>query len=78
MAEWKLFYWHSLPGRGDYVRLMFSEAVLKFYRGDPDGFPILAPSVIQKGEFVLSQTPAILQYLGKKLGMYPDGGPEQE
>jgi len=26
MAEWKLFYWHSLPGRGDYVRLMFEEA----------------------------------------------------
>jgi len=26
MAEWKLFYWHSLPGREDYVRLMFEEA----------------------------------------------------
>ncbi len=94
MAEWRLYYWHFLPGRGEYVRLMFeeagvpyddvcrrednSESALKFYTGERDGFPVLAPPVVQKGEFVLSQTPAILQHLGKELGLYPEGGPEEE
>jgi len=91
---WKLFYWHFLPGRGDYVRLMFEEAgvqyedvcaaqkssepCLKFYRGEHDTFPVIAPPIIQRGDFVMNETPAILQYLGKKFGLYPDGGLEEE
>lgn len=94
MAEWKLYYWYGFPGRGEYARLMFeeagvpyddvcnregnSDAVLKYFKGEHDGFPVRAPPVIQRGDFVLSQTPAILQYLGKELGMYPEGGPEEE
>ncbi len=53
-------------------------ALLKYYKGEHDGFPVCAPPVIRKGEFVLCQTPAILHYLGKELGMYPGGGPEEE
>ena len=34
-------------------------------------FPIFAPPVIKKGDFVLSQTPAIMKYLGKEFGLYP-------
>ncbi len=94
MAEWKLYYWNGFPGRGEYVRLLFeeagvpyedvcnkacsSESVMKFKEGKADGFPVFAPPVVQKGEFVLSQTPAILQHLGKELGLYPEGGPEEE
>ena len=93
-AEWKLFYWHVLPGRGDYVRLMFeeagvqyedvcrvqnsSEACVKFYKWENEGFPVIAPPIIQHGEFVLNETPAILQYLGRKFKLYPEGGLEVE
>ena len=92
--EWKLYYWYGLPGRGDFVRLMFEEAgvpyddvcvrdknsaaALKFYKGEHEGFPILAPPIIQHGDFVMCHTSAILQYLGKKFGMYPEGGSEVE
>ncbi|XP_013395749.1 glutathione S-transferase [Lingula anatina] len=41
-------------------------------------FPCFAPPVIKKGDFVLSQTPVICEYLGKKFGLYPDGGEEEE
>ena len=91
---WKLFYWHTLPGRGDYVRLMFEEAgvqyedvcrvqnsseeCVKFYKWEKEGFPVIAPPIIQHGEFVLNETPAILQYLGRKFNLYPEGGLEVE
>ena len=91
---WKLFYWHTLPGRGDYVRLMFEEAgvqyedvcrvhnsseeCVKFYKWEKEGFPVIAPPIIQHGEFVLNETPAILQYLGRKFNLYPEGGLEME
>ena len=33
---------------------------------------------IRRGDFVLNQTTAILQYLGKEFGLSPIGGPQQE
>ena len=93
---WRLYYWPSLPGRGDFVRLMFEEAgvpyedvcrgpkgaepAIQFYKGKVDSmlFPVLAPPIIQKEKFVMNQTPAIMEYLGKKFDMYPTGGPEVE
>ena len=82
------------PGRGEYVRLMFEEAgvayedvcrknnsnadVLAFMKGNKPGFPVWAPPIIQSGDFVINQTPAIMIYLGKKFGLCPTGGPEEE
>lgn len=95
MAEWELLYWHILPGRGDFVRLLFEEAgvpyvdvarkegnsskVFEFVqRGKTTNLPTLFPPIIRKGNFVLNQTAAILQYLGKEFGLYPSGGPQEE
>ena len=82
------------PGRGEYVRLMFEEAgvayedvcrkakncaeIMAFMKGEKPGFPAFAPPIIQHGDFVLSQTPAILQFLGKKFDLFPAGGAEEE
>ena len=55
-------------------------AVLAFYQPPEPGVvaPVFAPPIIRKGEFVLSQTAAILQYLGRLFGLYPSGGAEEE
>ena len=55
-------------------------AVLAFYQPPEPGVvaPVFAPPTIRKGEFVLSQTAAILQYLGRLFGLYPSGGAEEE
>ena len=82
------------PGRGEYVRLMFEEAgvayedvcrktnsikdILAFMKGEKPGFPVRAPPIIQRGDFVMCQTPAIMMYLGKKFDLFPEGGPEEE
>ncbi len=95
MADaWELIYWHFLPGRGDFVRLIFEEAgvayddvckregnsntAMKYYKGENDGFPVIAPPIIRKGSFVLNQSTAILSYLGKEFGLFPGGGAEEE
>ena len=85
--KWHLYYWPNLAGRGDFVRLMFEEmgveyidvgrvegvqAVLQYYNGAAPGFPVFAPPIIRRGAFVMNGTPAILQYLGKISGMYPE------
>ena len=82
------------PGRGEYVRMMFEEAgvayedvcrkknsnddLLGFMKGEKEGFPVQAPPIIQRGDFVMSQTPAIMVYLAKKFGLAPEAGPEGE
>lgn len=91
--QWKLYYHSFLPGRGDFVRLMFeelgveyedvcrtrgSDEMTKLVRGEHGGWPLRAPPIVQNGDFYLSQTPAILQYLGRKYGAYPTGGLEEE
>lgn len=92
--RWELLYWKSLPGRGDFVRLMFEEAgvpyddvcriadshnaCLQHMKGEAEGFPVLYPPIIKRGDFVLNETTAILVYLGEQFGMYPSGGAEEE
>ena len=94
MAEWKLYYWPTIAGRGDYVRLMFEEAgvqyedvarsegvesVLKYYQGRYDGPPVLFPPYLEnKDGLLLCQVSAIMPYLGKLFNMYPEGGPDVE
>ena len=44
------------------------------------GHPVMAPPMIEdkKSGFILCQTPAILEFLGKEYGMWPEGGREAE
>ena len=88
------WYFTPGVGRGEFPRLMFEEAgvpyddvcrkakdstaVMKFIKGEEEGFPVQFPPIIKKGDFVLSQTPAIMAYLGKIFGLFPEGGPEDE
>ena len=51
---------------------IYTSSVFNFVKGDGNkGFPCFAPPVIKKGDFVLSQTPVIMKYLGKKFNLYP-------
>lgn len=47
-------------------------AILPFLSGERPGSLPLAPPFLKTGEFVLAQMPAILQYLGPKLGLVSD------
>eukprot|EP00741_Cyanophora_paradoxa_P001717 tig00000498_g1666.t1 len=90
--EYELVYWPSIIGRGEFVRLLFesagvpykdtrsAEACMAIIKGEStEHFPAFAPPVLRKvrdPSFILWQTPAILEYLGKQFGMYP--GPDEE
>jgi glutathione S-transferase len=89
---YELFYWPSIQGRGEFVRLSLEAAgapyvdvarlsvdqgggvkVLTAILGTVDGGgPFFAPPVLRDGSVTLSQTAAILQYLGPRLGLVPD------
>ncbi|PWN42513.1 hypothetical protein IE81DRAFT_347440 [Ceraceosorus guamensis] len=88
-ATYKLKYWPTIPGRGEYVRLAFRAANVAF--SDDDDVSELksfitpraghfAPPVLEMEEngksFSLSQTPAILAYLAPRLGLAGDGSEE--
>lgn len=82
-GEWELHYHAGLAGRGEYARLIFEEAQVKyknvtdkiqeiFREGKQEGiYPSYAPPMIKKGNFNLSQTSVICEYLGKQFGLYP-------
>lgn len=88
------WYFAPGVGRGEFVRLMFEEAgvpyedicrdtkdnavAMKYLKGEESGHPVQFPPIIRNGDFVLSQTPAIMAYLGKKFGLFPEGVPEDE
>jgi glutathione S-transferase len=91
-SSYELFYWPSIPGRGELVRLALeaasapyvdvarlpaaegggAKALTAMLEGAPGGVPLLAPPILRHGPLVLSQTAAILQYLGPRLGLVPD------
>ncbi|GIL94786.1 hypothetical protein Vretimale_744 [Volvox reticuliferus] len=46
--------------------------VIEFcWKGGNTGFPVRAPPAIRKGDFVLSNTPVIMAYLGRQFGLMP-------
>lgn len=84
-TSWELFYW-PIAGRGEFVRVIFEEAgvpfkehndfemlVSMFKKGKKEGWPCLAPPMLKRGDFNLTQTPVICKYLGKQFGFYPEG-----
>ena len=61
-ADWILYYWPGFPGRGEFARLVFEEAGIKYTEendrdkitneiilGKGEGYPMFAPPMIKKG-----------------------------
>ena len=60
-SDWVLYYWSGFPGRGEFVRLVFEEARVKYTEMNDwerikkeiiegeGGYPEFAPPMIKKG-----------------------------
>ena len=83
--RYELYYWPSIQGRGEYVRLALEEAgadyadVARTERGmsammgmmEGDGMRPFAPPFLKAGKLVIGQTANILLYLGSRHGLAP-------
>src|SRR3954463_16652670 len=88
--RYQLYYWPSIQGRGEYVRLALEDAgaayddVARCASGmaamsrmmQQDDSPPFAPPFLQAGKLVIAQTANILFYLGARHGLAPkaEGG----
>jgi glutathione S-transferase len=86
-ARYYLYYWPSILGRGEFVRLALEDAgapyvdvartpggmpaLMAFLDGRERGFLPFAPPFLRVGTLVIAQTANILQYLGPRLGLAP-------
>jgi glutathione S-transferase len=84
--RYQLYYWPSIQGRGEYVRLALEDtgadyadvarsergmaAMLKMMQADT-GTPPFAPPFLKAGKLVIGQTANILLYLGSRHGLAP-------
>ena len=84
----ELYYWPTIQGRGEFVRLLLEEAgvdyidvargkggmaaMMRFLEGEEPGALPFAPPFVKVGDAVVSQTATILAYLAPKLGLVPD------
>jgi glutathione S-transferase len=84
--RYELYYWPSIQGRGEYVRLALEEAgadyadVARSEHGmtammrmmeKEGGTPPFAPPFLKAGKLVVGQTANILLYLGSRHGLAP-------
>ncbi|HYD44719.1 MAG TPA: glutathione S-transferase [Phenylobacterium sp.] len=82
---YELYYWPTIQGRGEFVRLALEQAgapyrdVARTDEGEEllmremerASWPPFAPPYLKDGEVIVGQTAAILLYLGPKLGLAP-------
>jgi glutathione S-transferase len=84
--RYELYYWPTIQGRGEYVRLALEDAgadyadmargkggmaaMMKMLDGN-SGTPPFAPPFLKAGSLVIGQTANILQYLGSRHGLAP-------
>jgi glutathione S-transferase len=88
--RYELYYWPTIQGRGEYVRLALEEAgadyadVARTARGmsatmrmmeEKSGTPPFAPPFLKAGKRVIGQTASILLYLGSRHGLAPKAEP---
>ncbi len=81
---YELYYWPSIPGRGELVRLALedagasyvdvgrqagADAVVRILKRHDDGLAPFAPPVLVHGERTIAQTANILLYLAPWLGL---------
>jgi glutathione S-transferase len=85
--RYELYYWPSIQGRGEFVRLALEDAgapyvdiarkppgmkaMLRFLDNDALKTPPFAPPFLRAGELMIAQTANILLYLGPRLGLAP-------
>ena len=82
--RYELYYWPSIQGRGEYVRLALEEAGADYadvarQRGigamtkmmEASGTPPFAPPFLKAGKRVIGQTANILLYVGPRHGLAP-------
>ena len=84
--HYQLYYWPTIQGRGEYVRLALEEAgagytdvarsgngtaVMMKLMGTGKGTPPFAPPFLKAGKLVIGQTANILLYLGSRHGLAP-------
>ncbi len=87
--RYQLYYWPSIPGRGEFIRLALEDAgadyvdvarreggvaaMLRFMRRRSLAHPPFACPFLVAGKLVIGQTANVLQYLGPRLGLAPRG-----
>ena len=70
--RYELYYWRSIQGRGEFVRLALEDAGVSYINKDPANDPkVFAPPYLGAGKLVIAQTANILLYLGPRLGLAP-------
>jgi len=82
--RYELYYWPTIQGRGEYVRLALEEAGADYLdaareRGtasmmrmmEKDGTPPFAPPFLKAGKLLIGQTANILFYLGARHALAP-------
>jgi glutathione S-transferase len=86
-APYELYYWPSIQGRGEFIRLALEEAgapyvdvarraggvkaMMKVMGGDDRAPPLFAPPFLRDGDTVIAQTANVLAYLGPRLKLVP-------
>jgi glutathione S-transferase len=87
VVVYQLFYWPTIQGRGEFVRLALEEAGAEYVdvarqpRGmrallaalEADGHRPFAPPFLKAGDLTIGQTANILLYLGAHHGLAPRG-----
>jgi glutathione S-transferase len=83
MSEYSLYYWPSIQGRGEFVRLVLEEAGASYVdvARQPSGMdqmmrivkssPCFAPPILAHGDLLISQTATICRYLGERHNLVP-------
>lgn len=76
--RYELYYWPSIPGRGEFVRLALEDAGAPYKNRVPDERrDVFAPPWLIAGKLVIPQTANILLYLGARLGLAPGSEPQR-
>jgi glutathione S-transferase len=90
--RYELYYWPTIQGRGEYVRLALEDAGADYAdvarRGNGEskmmammdaakGTPPFAPPFLKAGKLVIGQTANILLYLGPRHGLAPKAEPQR-
>jgi glutathione S-transferase len=81
--KYELYYWPSIQGRGEFIRLALEDAGADYVdvARRPKGMKamafqmkrngVFAPPFLRAGTLVIAQTAMILHYLGPRLGLAP-------
>ena len=86
--RYELYYWPSIQGRGEFVRLALEDAgaayddvarrpkgmaaMMRLLENQREKHPPFAPPFLKASKLVIGQTANILLYLGPRLGLAPE------